>query len=148
MEPISVIAATALTLLFSEAAKEGGKKLGESAAAAISSLSKLISSKLGRSEQALLEAEPDVLEAEIIDAAESDPQFAKQLAIVVEGAEANTEIRQVILEKATIKGTNRKLTIDGVTQKTDQSAQKVTQVIGGEIEIDGDISISNVSQES
>jgi len=148
MEPISVsaIAATAITLLFSEAAKESGKRLGESSVVAISSLSKLISSKLGRSEQAILEAEPEVVEAEIINAAENDPQFAKQMVIAVEGAEANTEIRQVILEKATIKGKDRKLTIDGVIQKTDQFARKITQVIGGDIEIDGDISISNVSQ--
>lgn len=143
MEPIEILVGTSIALILSEASKEGGKSLGKAASEQLSKLRKLIASKLGKQEGALSNYKPEILEGELVEAFETDSEFAAEVADVIELAQAQPELRQVILENT--KGKSLKL--NDITQKGSSTSQNTTQIIGSGLEIDGDISISNVTQE-
>lgn len=143
MEPLEVLIGTSVALIFSEASKEGGKSLGKAASEQLAKLRKLIAVKLGKKEEFLDESSPEVLEGELIEAFNSDSVFASQLALIIDSVKSQNELRQVILENSKAKA----LKVDGVIQKSGSQSQNTTQIIGSGLVIDGEISISNVTQE-
>ena len=143
MEPIAVLVGTSIALIISEASKEGGKSLGKAAFGQIINLKKLVASKLERKEESLAKAEPEVLEGELMEVVQREPEFAVQLANAVNSAQAYPEVRQIVLENT--KG--KTLKISEVVQRKGRQTQDATQIIGTGLEIDGEISISNIIQE-
>jgi hypothetical protein len=143
MEPLEVLIGTSLVLILSEASKEGGKSLGKAASEQLTKLKKLIASKLGRKEESLVESNPEILEGELVEAISNDSVFASQLALIIDSIKSQNELKQVILENSKAKA----LKVDGVIQKSGSHAQNMTQIIGSGLEIDGEISISHITQE-
>jgi hypothetical protein len=142
MEPLEVIG-MGIALILSEASKEGGKGLGKAASEQLAKLRKLISAKFGKKEEVLANLNPEVLEDELIEAFNSDSVFASQLALIIDSVKSQNELRQVILENSKAKALN----VDGIIQRKGSQSQNTTQIIGSGLEIDGEITISNVTQE-
>jgi hypothetical protein len=139
MEPLAVLAGTFITLIFTEASKEGGKILGKATTEQISQIKKFILSKLGRQEQISGDIQSEILEAEIVEVFKKEPETAEMVAFFIESVKSDPIAKQIILEYA--KGRN--LTLQGITQ---EGSLMSDQIVVSRAEMEGDISLSNIVQ--
>ena len=100
MDPITLTATAIATLIFSEALKTGGKKLGEAVSDKIGQLVNLIRAKfqqqgvegiLAKAQQEPNEKNKSKFERELADQMEDDEAFAKQLKELVAQIKAEDE---------------------------------------------------------
>lgn len=151
MEPITVVASTIVTLLFSEAFKEGGKALGKGVSDQLAQLISIIHQRFQRSgiEGLLIRAEKQptesnvaIVEAELVTQMTDDETFTSQLEKLVREFEQAGITRQVMVNG--IKANN--IEIDIMTQKANKG-RSVDQVMGTNLEVGGDVKFGNLTQE-
>lgn len=113
MEPITAVAATIVTLIFSEAAKEGGKSLGTGAAKLMSQLITTVRNKFKASgieslvtsvEKQPTEANVNSVQAVLVAQMEGDREFATQLQELLAQLEAAGTVRQVMASGIEVAG--------------------------------------------
>jgi hypothetical protein len=113
MEPITAVAATISTLIFSEAVKEGGKSLGAGASKLVSQLITTVRNKfkaagteglLARTEKQPTEANMTLVEGELVAQMDEDREFATQLQALLAQLEAAGVVRQVMASGIEVEG--------------------------------------------
>jgi hypothetical protein len=153
MEPITTIAATIATLIFGEALKEGGKALGKSASEKIAQLVTTIRERfkesgteglLTRAEKQPTESNIAIVEAELVTQMSDDATFTEQLENLVKQLEQAGVTRQVM-----VSGINANtLEVKGDMIQKSSKDGSVDQVMGSDLEIDGDVKFGgNLTQE-
>ena len=151
MEAITTVAGTIAALILSEAFKEGGKSLGKSASEKITQLFKVIREKLklagtevllARVEKQPTEPTVAILEAELVTQMSEDGDFAQKLSDLIKQLESENIVTRQIAVSGVRAGT---LKVGDVIQKA-KKAGNVEQVIGSELDIDGDVVFGNLTQ--
>ena len=143
MEPLQLLAGTALSLILSEASKEGGKSLGKAASGLVENLRKTIWKRLIQKDKWPDEMEQEELEGEIVEVFKQDESIAAQATSVIETVKSKDEIaKQVIIEHA--KARNIKL--GNVTQTAKSAAAIADQAVIRDAQVEGDIVISDINQ--
>lgn len=152
MEPITAVAATIATLLFSEAAKEGGKSLGAGASKLVSQLMTTVHNKfkaagtaglLARTEKQPTEANMTLVQGELVAQMEEDGDFATQLQELLAQLEAAGVVRQVMASGIEVAGD---LEAENMSQKASRGGS-VEQEILTNVKAQN-IRLGNLSQES
>ena len=144
MEPLEVLAGTTLALILTEASKESGKSLGKSASELISQLRKALWNRIIQKNKLPDISEPEVLEGEILEVFQEDPNIAEQASLVIRTVEEADEVaEQVIIEHASA----RNITLQGIRQVAESYKPFTRQVIASDVEVFGDINISDVTQQ-
>lgn len=144
MEPLEILAGTTLALILTEASKESGKSLGKSASELVSQLRKALWKRIIRKNKLPDISEPEVLEGEILEVFQEDPTIAEQASLTIRTVqEADKTAEQVIIEHASA----RNITLQRIRQITKSSKPFTRQVIASDVEVIGDINISDVTQQ-
>jgi hypothetical protein len=154
MEPITVIASTIATLIFGEALKEGGKALGKSASEKIAQLVTTIRERfkesgteglLTRAEKQPTKSNIAIVEAELVTQMSDDAIFTKQLEDLVKQLAQASVTRQVMVSSINANT----LEVKGDMIQRSSKGGSVDQVMGSDLEIDGDVKFGgNLTQES
>lgn len=144
MEPLEILAGTTLALILAEASKEGGKSLGKSASELILQLRRALWKKIIQRNKLPDTMEPKVLEGEILEVFQEEPNLAEQAELVVSTVhESDETAKQVMVEYAHAKN----ITLERVKQIRSSSQPSVRQSLVSNVEVAGDISISDATQE-
>ncbi len=139
MEPTTLATATIATLFTSEAAKAGGKALGEGTSKLVSQLLTVIRNKFKafKTEEvlAMVEEQPtepniNLVKTILVAQIEKDEEFANQLRELLLQLEAQREIRQVVVERSKGDSLNAKNIFQDV-----ESQDSVEQAIVSDSEI-------------
>ncbi|MGK7942152.1 MAG: hypothetical protein AB4062_18740 [Crocosphaera sp.] len=157
MEPITTIATTITTLIFGEALKEGGKRLGKSSSEKIAQLTTVIRERFKKSgtEGLLIRAEKKptdsniaIVEGELVTQMSDDDDgevFVQQLKEQLKQLEQLGITRNVMLTG--IKG--KKLELEGDLTQEATKGGSVEQIMASDLEIDGEIKIrGNLTQKT
>jgi len=140
---MEVLAGSLLALFLSEAVKAGGKSFGESTSTLIKQLRQAFWERIMSKKKMLPGAmEKDVLEAEIVEILKEDESLAEQAALVVQMAQSDDVAKQTIIEFA--KG--KSITLERVNQTIKNPSHPGEQTFISNVEIEGDIRISDSSQ--
>lgn len=151
MEPITAVASAVVTLLFSEAFKEGGKALGKGMSDRVAQLISIIHQKfqkagteglIARAEKQPTESNIAIVEAELVTQMEDDKTFADQLEKLLEQSEHTGVTRQVLASGIEAS----KVEVGNMTQKAKQG-RSVDQIMGSNLKIDGDVKFGDLNQE-
>jgi hypothetical protein len=151
MDPITAVASTIVTLIFSEAFKEGGKSLGKGVSAHVAQLIHIIHQTfqkagtegvLTRAERQPTESNIAIVEAELVTLMEEGKTFARQLEESAKRFEQAGITRQVMVSG--IKANN--IEVENMTQKANRGGM-VDQVMGNDLEAVEDIRLGNLTQE-
>jgi hypothetical protein len=151
MEPITAVASAVVTLLFSEAFKEGGKALGKGVSDQVAQLISTIHQKfqragteglIVRAEKQPTESNIAMVEAELVTQMEDDKTFANQLEKLIEQLERTGITRQVLASGIEAS----KVEVGDMTQKAKQG-RSVDQIMGSNLKVDGDVKFGDLNQE-
>lgn len=141
---MELLAGTLLSLILSEASKEGGKSLGKAASELVENLRKTIWKRLIQKDKWPDEMEQEVLEGEIVEIFKQDKSLAAQATSVIETVKSeDKKAKQVIFEYVNA----RNLKVGNVTQKVTSGQSQADQAIIKNSQVEGDITIADVSQE-
>lgn len=151
MEPITAVASAVITLLFSEAFKEGGKALGKGMSDQVGQLISIIHQKfqkagteglITRAEKQPTESNIAIVEGELVTLMEDDKTFADQLGKLMKQFEQTGITRQVMA--SSIEASN--VEAGNMTQKATKDAS-VDQIMGADLKVDGDVKFGDLNQE-
>ena len=150
MEPLTATAI--VTLLFSEAIKEGGKAIGNAIVVGVASIFTLIRQKLQDSgtEGLLARAEKQPtdekslgkLADELQTQLDEDKEFSEKLQGLIKEVVANEPSLQLVLKGNRVKGS---LKAKDISQESSRSG---TQEILTDVEVGGDIDLGNLTQKN
>jgi len=150
MEPLTATAI--VTLLFSEAIKEGGKAIGNAVVVGVASIFILIRQKLQDSgtEGLLARAEKQPtdekslgkLADELQTQLDEDKEFSEKLQGLIKEVVANEPSLQLVLKGNRVKGS---LKAKDISQESSRSG---TQEILTDVEVGGDIDLGNLTQKN
>lgn len=143
MEPLEILAGTVLALILKEASKESGKALGKSASELISQLRQILWEKIIKKDKLPSAMEPEVLEGEILEVLQEDSSLAEQAQLVINIIQPDETANQVIVEYAKAKN----ITLERVKQVRINSGSKIKQALISNADVEGDIKISDATQE-
>ena len=144
MEPLEILAGTTLALILVEASKEGGKSLGQSASKLVTQLRKSLWKRIIQRNKLPDSMEPEVLEGEILEVLKEDPDLAEQADLVVSTVnESDAIAKQVMVEYAQTKN----IKLERVRQTRGSSQSPINQTLVSNVDVVGDISISDAIQE-
>jgi len=153
MEPITAVAATIVTLIFSEAAKESGKSLGAGASKLVSQLITTVRNKFKASgieslvtsaEKQPTEANVNSVQAVLVAQMEGDREFATQLQELLSQLEAAGIVRQVMASGIEVAGD---LKAEDMSQKASRGGS-VEQEMLTNVKVQQNIRLGNLLQES
>jgi len=148
MEPLTATAI--VTLLFSEAIKEGGKAIGKAVVGGVTDIFILIRQKLQNAgtEGLLIRAEKQPtdekslgkLADELQTQLDEDKEFSEKLQGLIKEVVANEPSLQSVLKGIRVKGS---LKAQDISQESSRSG---TQEILTDVEVGGDIDLGNLTQ--
>ena len=150
MEPLTATAI--VTLLFSEAIKEGGKAIGNAVVGGVASIFTFIRQKLqdAGTEGLLTRAEKQPtdekslgkLADELQTQLDEDKEFSEKLQGLIKEVVANEPSLQSVLKGIRVKGS---LKAQDISQESSRSG---TQEILTDVEVGGDIDLGNLTQKN
>ena len=153
MEPITLTATAIATLIFSKALEQGGEQLGKAVSDKIGQLLNLIrtkfqkegvAGKLTKAQEEPSEKNKARFERELAEQMEDDEAFAKKLRTLMDELKLDEQVNQIIIEDSTIQDSAE---IVGVEQTTTRGGS-INQKIVSRVEVDKDLKIGNVKQQS
>lgn len=151
MEPITAVASAAMTLLFSEALKEGGKALGKGMSDQVAQLISIIHQKfqkagteglITRAEKQPTESNLEIVEGELVTLMEADQAFTDQLGKLIKQFEQTGIIRQVMASGIEA----RNVEAGSMTQRATKGTS-VDQIMGSDLKVDVDVKFGDLNQE-
>ncbi|MEG4215370.1 hypothetical protein QUA27_04030 [Microcoleus sp. Pol14C6] len=157
VDPVSVVAGIATTVILPKVLDTFGANIGEAAweksGEVIQATREFVQTKLqatgtagllARAEANPTEANVQVLEAELVSQMEEDREFAARLTELVNQIQSQSPAVQVILDKLRIRG---KLDIGNITQiKEGQTSAK--QLLGRDWQVGSDAKVGDITQEN
>lgn len=153
MEPIITLATSITTLIFSKALEKGGEKLGEGISDKIGQLLNFIREKFQKEEVEgkLTKAQEDPsdknksrFERELAEQMEDDETFAKKLKELMDKLKSDKQINQILFKGVKVKGD----TEIGDVEQTATGSGSTNQEAFTEVQIDGNLKVGNMKQQS
>ncbi|MBD3557405.1 hypothetical protein H6S82_00790 [Planktothrix sp. FACHB-1355] len=151
MEPVSLTAAAIVSLIFSEALKEGGKALGKGVSDQIGQLLSAIRQKfqaagteglLTRAQENPTEKNTAKLQDELETQMEEDQTFTARLKELMTQLRANETVNQIVLKGVKVQG---KATL-GVIEQEATPGNSVNQEALVDSEFGSDLNLGNIKQ--
>ncbi|NER98081.1 MAG: hypothetical protein F6J86_30340 [Symploca sp. SIO1B1] len=153
MEPISLTATAIVTLIFSEAFKEGGKALGQGVSNKVKQLLSVIREKfkaegteglLTRAQENPTERNQSRFNDELEAQMEEDAAFADRLSELIADLKSDERVNQIVLKGIKVKGS---ATVGDIDQQT-TGDESVNQEAVVDVEVGGDLNVGNIKQKS
>lgn len=151
MEPIT--ATMIATLIFSKAAEEGGKKLGEVVSNKVSQLLNVIcekfkaegvEGKLTKVQEEPSDKNRSRFEQELANQMEDDSEFANILKALIEELQTDEQVKQVFFKGVRVKQDAEV----GDIEQTATPGASISQEAVTDVEVGGSLKIGNVKQKS